>query len=98
MTTVTVTTTDTRPDTEVGFFEATPEERQYRRSFYIESRKILSFKVEYSTDHLSKTTTLVFATPEDKALYLADPTIKAFRQRRAAYNAANLIEATVLEN
>lgn len=97
MTTVTVLTTDTRPDTDVGFFEATPEERQYRRAFYIEARKILSFKVEFSSDHLSKTTTLVFASPDDKELYLADPAIKSFRQRRAAYNAANLIESATSE-
>jgi hypothetical protein len=95
MPTITVTSVDTRQDPNVPFFEMTEEEKNHRKTNYIQTGKILFGKMTLSEDKLVRTLVTVYIDNDARNTYRNDPVLVSFRERRNAYYSANGIVHTM---
>lgn len=86
---VIVTTVNTRL-TLVTNFQTLPESAiQHIKTQYQDTGKLLDIQTSFSDDHLTRTTTLTFSSPEATHEYNSDATLyEAFNATRI-YNSAN---------
>ena len=90
---VTYTITETRPSTNIPFYQMPAETITYIQK-YNNVRTGNNGHAIFSGDQLTRTTVEIFATQADMDIFQADAVMATFRQNLNAYNTANNITIT----
>jgi len=90
---VTYTITETRPSTNVPFYQMPVETITYIQK-YNNVRTGNKGQAIFSEDQLTRTTVELFATQADMDIFQADAVMSTFRQNLDAYNTTNNITIT----
>jgi hypothetical protein len=90
---VTYTITETRPSTNVPFYQMPVETINYIQK-YNNVRTGNKGQAILSEDQLTRTTVELFATQADMDIFQADAVMSTFRQNLDAYNTTNNITIT----
>ena len=89
---------EVRPNTDVSFYVASEDARDYVASTYEATGKSTSFVITYSNDNLTKFKTRVFNNESSRNEFVADSSVRAIGTAHAAHCSSNNTTKTIVED
>lgn len=84
---------ETRPNLSLPFYSLTSNEVSFLNSLVTDTHNLISQEMSLSEDQLTRTTSLTFASFEDRKIVFQDPRYTELVKNRSEYNKIHMIEA-----